>query len=68
MVGGRKPGVMTANAKWAIEERSAAEKFIKGNGGVLAIFDDAMKAAYLDLYQGTKQIRERPKMKKALKR
>lgn len=68
VVGGRKPGVMTANAKWAFEERSAAEKFVKENGGVLASFDDAMKAAYQDMYQDTKRIRDRRTMKRSLQR
>ncbi len=67
VIGGKKPGVMTVNAKWAFEDKHAAEKFIKENGGVLATFDDAIKAAYEDMYKDTKQIRERRKMKKALK-
>ncbi len=67
VIGGKKPGVMTVNAKWAFEDKHAAEKFIKENGGVLATFDDAIKAAYEDMYNDTKQIRERRKMKKALK-
>ena len=66
VIGGKKPGVMTVNAKWAFEDKHAAEKFIKENGGVLATFDDAIKAAYEDMYKDTKQIRERRKMKKAL--
>jgi copper chaperone NosL len=63
--GGRKPGVMTQNAKWAFEEKRAAEEFIKENGGVLVAFDEAIKAAYEDMYQDTKQIRERRKMKRS---
>jgi len=64
VVGGRKQGVMTANAKWAFEDKLSAEKFIKENGGVLATFDAAIKATYEDMYKDTKQIRERRKMKR----
>jgi copper chaperone NosL len=64
-VGGSKPGVMTSNAKWAFKEKAAAERFMKENGGVLAAFDDSMKAAYNDMYSDTKMIRERRKMKRA---
>ena len=67
VLGGKKPGVMTVNAKWAFEDKHAAEKFIQENGGVLATFDDAIKAAYEDMYKDTKQIRERRKLKRSLK-
>jgi hypothetical protein len=67
VLGGQKPGVMTGNAKWAFADKPAAEKFIKENGGVLATFDAAIKAAYEDMYKDTKQIRERRKMKRSLK-
>jgi nitrous oxide reductase accessory protein NosL len=67
VLGGKKPGVMTMNAKWAFEDKRSAEKFIKENGGVLAIFDDAIKAAYEDMYKDTKQIRERRTLKRLLK-
>ena len=36
----------------------------QANGGSLATFDDAIKAAYEDMYADTKMIRERRKMKK----
>ena len=45
VIGGKKKGVMTPVAKWAFAEKSSAEKFIKGNGGKLATFDDVLKAA-----------------------
>ena len=61
-----KPGVMTGRAKWAFENKNSVEKFIKENGGVLATFDDAIKAAYEDMYKDTKQIRERRKMKRSM--
>lgn len=64
VIGGGKPGVMTKTAKWALAEKKDAEAFIKENGGKLANFDEAMKAAYEDMYSDTKMIREkRAKMK-----
>ena len=64
VMGGSKMGVMTKRAKWAFEKKESAEKFIKENGGGIATFDEAMKAAYEDMYADTKMIRERRKMKK----
>jgi hypothetical protein len=64
VIGGSKMGVMTKRAKWAFENKADAEKFIKENGGTLAAFDDAMKAAYEDMYADTKMIREKRKMMK----
>jgi len=64
VIGGSKMGVMTKRAKWAFEKKEEAEKFIKENGGGMATFDEAMKAAYEDMYADTKMIRERRKMKK----
>ncbi|MBI5590005.1 MAG: nitrous oxide reductase accessory protein NosL [Deltaproteobacteria bacterium] len=64
VIGGNKPGVMTKNAKWAFENKADAEKFIAANGGTLSTFDDAMKAAYEDMYADTKMIREKRKMMK----
>ena len=52
------------NAKWAFEKKTDAEKFIKGNGGKLATFDQVMKASYEDMYADTKMIREKRKMMK----
>jgi copper chaperone NosL len=65
VLGGKKPGVMTEHAKWAFEEKRAAVSFINENGGVLVSFDDAIKAAYLDMYEDTKQIRERRRIKRS---
>jgi len=64
VIGGSKPGVMTKQAKWAFAKKEDAETFIKENGGTLATFDDAMKAAYESMYTDTKMIREKRKMKK----
>jgi copper chaperone NosL len=63
VMGGMKKGVMTAQAKWAFADRAAAERFIQANGGRLASFDEAIKAAYDDMYQDAKMIREFRKMK-----
>ena len=67
VIGGSKPGVMTKRAKWAFESKADAEAFIKENGGKLATFDEAMKAAYEDMYADTKMIREKRKMMKMKK-
>ena len=65
VIGGSKAGVMTANPKWAFERKTEAEKCIQENGGRLASFDEAIKAAYEDMYLDTKRIRERRMMKRA---
>jgi copper chaperone NosL len=59
VIGGNKPGVMTKRAKWAFKTKDGAEAFVKESGGSIATFDEAMKAAYEDMYQDTKMIRER---------
>ena len=64
VIGGSKSGVMTKRAKWAFEKKDDADKFIKENGGTIATFDEAMKAAYEDMYQDTRMIREKRKMMK----
>jgi len=64
VIGGDRPGVMTKRAKWAFENKADAELFIKGHGGTLITFDDAIKASYEDMYTDTKMIRERRKMKR----
>ena len=64
VIGGSKPGVMTKTAKWAFANKADAEKFLLENGGRLASFDEALEAAYKDMADDTKMIRERRKMKK----
>lgn len=64
IIGGKKPGVMTKNAKWAFADKSDAEKFQQANGGRLATFDEALQASYQDLGNDTRMIRENRKMKK----
>jgi hypothetical protein len=64
VLGGSKGGVMSSRAKWAFGSKGAAEKFVKENGGSIVSFDEAIKAAYEDMYQDTRAIRERRKMKR----
>jgi nitrous oxide reductase accessory protein NosL len=59
VVGGDRPGVMTKRAKWAFRDRAAAEAFVKQHGGTIATFDEAMRAAYADMYEDGKMIREK---------
>ena len=68
VIGGSKMGVMTKRAKWAFEKKEEAEKFMKENGGDLATFEQAIKATYEDMYQDTRMIRERRKMRKMEKK
>jgi hypothetical protein len=63
VIGGDKPGVMTRRAKWAFASKADAERFIKESGGKPATFDEAMKAAYEDMYDDTRMIREKRKSK-----
>ncbi|MFN3480171.1 MAG: nitrous oxide reductase accessory protein NosL [Thermodesulfovibrionales bacterium] len=62
VMGGSKMGVMTKRAKWAFEKKEDAEAFIKENGGKTATFEEALKAAYEDMYEDIKMIREKRKM------
>lgn len=64
VIGGNKIGVMTKNAKWAFGKDEDAKAFIAAEGGNLATFDQAMKAAYEDMYTDTKMIREKRKAMK----
>lgn len=64
VIGGKKPGVMTANAKWAFAERAAAEQFVKEQGGVISDFETAIKSAYEDMYRDTQMIRKKRQAKK----
>ncbi len=64
VIGGSKMGVMSKRAKWGFEKKEDSEKFISANGGALATFDEAVKAAYEDMYQDTKMIRDRRKAMK----
>ncbi len=63
VVGGNKPGIMSKRAKWAFEKKGDAENFMKTNQGKMANFEEVMKMAYEDMYEDTKMIREKRKMK-----
>jgi hypothetical protein len=64
VIGGDKMGVMTKRAKWAFKAKNDAKAFIKESGGNLANLDGVMEAAYDDMYQDTKMIREKRKKMK----
>lgn len=61
IVGGSEPGVMTDRAKWAFASEKEALAFRSDKGGTLAGFDEAMTAAFTDLYAEIKASRERAK-------
>jgi nitrous oxide reductase accessory protein NosL len=65
VIGGAKTGVMTKRAKWAFADRASADAFVKENGGKLATFDEALQAAYEDMYGDVKMIREKRRAMKA---
>lgn len=64
VLGGSKMGVMTKNAKWAFGKSEDAKAFVTANGGNIGTFDQAMNAAYQDMYTDTKMIREKRKAMK----
>ncbi len=64
VVGGSKPGVMSRRGKWAFAKKEEAEGFLKTNQGKIVSFEEAMKMAHEDLYEDTRAIRERRKMKR----
>jgi copper chaperone NosL len=64
VIGGNKMGVMTKRAKWAFGTDVEAKRFVEEFGGELSSFEDAAKAAYEDMYQDTRMIRKKRKMKR----
>lgn len=46
VIGGKKPGVMTNNAKWAFRDKTDADNFVAANGGQITSFDEAIRLAY----------------------
>jgi hypothetical protein len=66
VLGGNQNGVMTSRAKWAFADKADAEKFQAQHGGELVGFEDAVKAAYEDMYQDTRLIREKRKMRRMM--
>lgn len=65
VIGGDRPGVMSRRAKWAFADQSGAEDFLAENNGDLANLEEALQAAYTDLYEDTRMIRERRKARRA---
>ena len=64
VIGGDKQGVMTLRAKWAFETKNAAEMFVSKHGGRLAGFEDAMRAAFEDMYEDIRMIRKKREMRR----
>ena len=60
-----KLGVMSARGKWAFLKKETAETYAREAAGKLVTFDEALNAAFEDMYTDTKMIREKRKMKKA---
>ena len=51
VVGGKKTGVMTAEAKWAFAKREDALRFVKENGGGVNSFDKTMNSAVAEVME-----------------
>ncbi|HEU0264847.1 MAG TPA: nitrous oxide reductase accessory protein NosL [Geobacterales bacterium] len=51
VVGGKKKGVMTAQAKWAFAKPEEAKRFMEENGGTLNTFDQALHAATMEVLE-----------------
>ncbi|MCU0595146.1 MAG: nitrous oxide reductase accessory protein NosL [Desulfobacterota bacterium] len=64
VIGGNKMGVMTARAKWAFKTKDAADKFTAENGGRPATYEEAVKAAFEDMYEDTLMIQKKRRMLK----
>ena len=45
VVGGKKSGVMTSEAKWAFARKEDARTFVQENGGRVTTFDEALDLA-----------------------
>lgn len=67
VIGGDKMGVMTSRAKWAFETKDGADKFMAVSGGRPATYEEAVKAAFEDMYEDTLMIQKRRKAKKMQK-
>lgn len=59
VLGGKSPGVMTRSANWAFAKTADAEAFASAEGGTLGTFEDALRAAYANMYDDTRMIREK---------
>jgi len=51
VIGGSRSGVMSIQGKWAFEEKADAEDFIREHGGKTGSFDEALQAAFEDMYE-----------------
>jgi len=51
VIGGDRYGVMSLRGKWAFAEKGDAEDYIREHGGNLGSFDDALKAAFEDMWE-----------------
>ena len=58
VIGGDEQGVMSGRAKSAFEEKAAAEVFMEKHGGTLATYNDAMSAAFADMSDDIRKLRE----------
>lgn len=65
VIGGERPGVMTRRGKWAFADQTGADTFMAENGGEQTTFETALQAAYTDLYEDTRMIRDRRKARRA---
>ena len=59
VIGGSKPGVMTARAKWAFARREEAERFVRQYGGRLATATEAIRAAGEDMSRDIQVIQKK---------
>lgn len=67
VIGGDKTGVMTANPKWAFATADDARQFVNAHGGTVVDFEQAISAAYADMYTDTRMIREKRKRMQQMK-
>lgn len=61
VIGGDIQGVMTRRAKWAFAGKKDAESFVSAHRGTVVTFEDALRAAYEDMYEDTMMIRKKRK-------
>lgn len=64
VIGGKVSGVMTGNPTWAFAAKGDAEAFVRENGGAVATYEAALKAAYDEMQTDATRILEKRKMKK----
>ncbi len=51
VIGGDRYGVMSIRGKWAFEKKADAEDFIREHSGKVGSFDEALQAAFEDMYE-----------------